>query len=109
MQLAAGSYLSWPRVVLLSVAGFLYGSVYWIISSIMFPGELLDVHTLQRYGDIEYFPLITSIAKFDFSASFAPIHPADGLHAFPLFGLVWHAALWKVFGLEAFIVADLLC
>ena len=57
-------------------------------------------------GDIQYYPLVESLSRFDFAPSFNNYFIAKKIITFPFLSLIWHVILFKFFGYYAFIILE---
>jgi hypothetical protein len=81
---------------------------YWLFSFAIHGPEPLIVKAIYRYGDLQYFPLIHSLASFDFSPTYLPSVSDPGIVRFPVVALAFHSLLYAQFGIFGFVLVDLI-
>ena len=99
-----------PRTtrILVVAAGALIGLSYWAVSFYLYPHEPFYVKVVYRIGDLQYFPLIESLARLDFSPTYSAVFSGSGLVRFPLPPLIPHALGFAMAGAVGLMLADVL-
>lgn len=75
-------------------------------SLIFFKSDFFITKILIETGDIQYYPVIESLSKFQLNPSFSNYFKADKIITFPIFSIIWHSVLFKFFGYYSFIILD---
>lgn len=75
-------------------------------SLIYFKSDFFITKILIETGDIQYYPVIESLSKFQFNPSFSNYFKADKIITFPIFSIIWHGILFKFFGHYSFIILE---
>jgi len=88
--------------------GLAIGLAYWVIALLAYPDETLLQWLIFRGGDLQYYPLIESLARFEFSPTYSSWSNSDGIVRFPIYSLLIHAFLFSSFGPTGFIIGDVL-
>jgi hypothetical protein len=78
----------------------------YFYSFIFFKNDFLITKILLETSDVQYYPLVESLSRFDFSPSFNNYFIAKKIITFPLLSLIWHAILFKFFNYYSFIVLE---
>tara|TARA_B110000967_G_scaffold21188_1_gene19677 strand:+ start:1580 stop:3460 length:1881 start_codon:yes stop_codon:yes gene_type:complete len=78
----------------------------WTLSFIIFPDDFLITKILVDTPDSQYYPIITSLANFDFSPSYHDNIDAENLLAFPYGPIILHALFYKIFGSISIILSE---
>ncbi|GAB6039417.1 hypothetical protein [Endothiovibrio diazotrophicus] len=89
------------------VAGALIGASYWAVAYLHYPAEPFYVKLLLRM-DAQYFPLIESLSRLEFSPTYSAVFSGSGLVDFPLAALIPHAIGFALAGPHGFILVDML-
>ncbi|AEG02036.1 hypothetical protein [Methylomonas methanica] len=92
--------------LLVTVAGALVGLSYWVVSFCFYPDEPFFVKVVYRIGDLQYFPLIESLARLDFSPTYSSVFAGTGLVRFPLPPLIPHAIGFALAGAAGMMLMD---
>ena len=80
----------------------------WILIFYNFEGFDSDLKILLNFNDIEYFPFIISLSEFNFSPSYNDYFEAEGLMTFPYASIILHSIFFKFFGLNGYIISQIL-
>ncbi|AGA28120.1 hypothetical protein Sinac_3892 [Singulisphaera acidiphila DSM 18658] len=86
----------------------LSGGTYWIATALRRPNEPSSISLLYRYGDTDYLPLIYSLARLKYREFV--VYEAAGTKSvsFPVFFMLPHALMVRLFGDYGFGYADAL-
>lgn len=71
-----------------------------------FKEDYLITKILLETSDIQYYPLVESLSRFEFSPSFSKHYIAEKNITFPYLSIIWHAILFKFFGYYSFIILE---
>ncbi|GAB6039426.1 hypothetical protein [Endothiovibrio diazotrophicus] len=88
------------------VAGALVGLAYWAAAFLLYPDEPFYLKVVFRLGDLQYFPLIESLARLDLSPTYSAVFSGSGLVRFPLPPLIPHAVGFALAGPAGLMAAD---
>src|SRR5262249_24788616 len=83
-----------------------FGLLYWFFAAIYRNHEPLRITIFYRFGDVDYLPLIYSLARAHYSEFLDPSSYGTGLLPFPIVSLLPYALSIAIFGDAGFIVAD---
>jgi|694.fasta_scaffold81826_4 hypothetical protein len=75
-------------------------------SLIYFKEDFLITKILIETGDIQYYPVVESLSKFQLNPSFSNHLKAEKILTFPFFSLIWHSILFKFFDYYSFIILE---
>ena len=78
----------------------------WTLSFIIFPDDFLITKILVDTPDSQYYPIITSLANFDFSPSYHDNIDTENLLTFPYGPIILHALFYKIFGSISIILSE---
>lgn len=90
-------------IFLLTVILFLLKYFYTFF---FFKEDFLITKILLETSDIQYYPLVESLSRFEFSPSFSKNYIAEKIITFPYLSIIWHAILFKFFGYYSFIILE---
>ena len=68
--------------------------------------DFLITKILLETSDIQYYPLVETLSRFDFFPSFNSYFIAKKIITFPFLSIIWHAILFKFFGYYSFIILE---
>ncbi len=77
----------------------------WILSFVYFDNSTI-VNTIFNVKDIQYFPLIISVSDFIFNPSYLENYNENRLLPFPIYGIIFHALFFKLFGVFSIITLE---
>jgi hypothetical protein len=77
----------------------------WFIS-IIYTNSSLITKIILIIEDVQYFPIIISIANLDFSPTYQEIISNLKILSFPLYGVVVHSLFYKIIGVYSFIILE---
>jgi hypothetical protein len=80
---------------------------YWLISWWQHPTDPLSTIIIYRVGDIQYFPLIQALSRFQFGDFCLYEFRGTGVLSFPFIAFIPHALSYRLFGPFGFILADI--
>jgi hypothetical protein len=78
----------------------------WAISYIIFPSDFLITKVLFDTPDSQYYPIVKSLANFNFSPSYNESIKAENLLTFPYGPIILHSIFYKIFGNVSFIILE---
>ena len=78
----------------------------WLISYLFFPSEPLLNKVIFDLEDHLYFPLIVNLSNLDFSPDYLVNYFPNKIITFPIYSLIFHAAIYSIFGEYSFIIAE---
>jgi hypothetical protein len=110
MRLWKSRSSAWRLALLVVIAGV--GVVrLWSDAWRLHPNDPWSVSVIYRArgtGDIEYFPLISQLARGVFGEAYVYEEMGRGIMSFPVASVAPHAVLMRLFGPAGFVVADAL-
>ena len=77
----------------------------WIISWTYFDNSIL-VDTIFNINDIQYFPIVKSFSELTFNPSYLDNLSENKLLTFPIYSILIHSILFKIFHIYSFIVLE---
>ena len=98
--------MSLKRKYILFLIPFLLFVNKWVLSFIIYPNDFLLTKVLFDTPDIQYYPIITSLANFDFYPSHNDIIEAKNIFTFPYGSIILHSLLYKIFGYISIILSE---
>ena len=98
--------MSLKRKYILFLIPFLLFVNKWALSFIIYPNDFLLTKVLFDTPDIQYYPIITSLANFDFYPSHNDIIEAKNIFTFPYGSIILHSLLYKIFGYISIILSE---
>ena len=98
--------MSLKRKYILFLIPFLLFVNKWAFSFIIYPNDFLLTKVLFDTPDIQYYPIITSLANFDFYPSHNDIIEAKNIFTFPYGSIILHSWLYKIFGYISIILSE---
>lgn len=98
--------MSLKRKYILFLIPFLLFVNKWVLSIIIYPNDFLLTKVLFDTPDIQYYPIITSLANFDFYPSHNDIIEAKNIFTFPYGSIILHSWLYKIFGYISIILSE---
>jgi len=78
----------------------------WVLSFIIYPSDFLITKVLFDTPDIQYYPIIISLANFDFYPSHNDIIQAENIFTFPYGSIILHSFLYKIFGYISILLSE---
>jgi hypothetical protein len=78
----------------------------YFYSLFFFKEDFLISKILLETSDIQYYPLVETLSRFDFFPSFNSYFIAKKIITFPFLSIIWHAILFKFFGYYSFIILE---
>ncbi len=82
------------------------GQRYWLVAAFQRPHDSLGVAAMYRHHDIQYYPLISSLAQGNLGEGNLWENRGQGLVSFPFASVSLHAACLRLFGIVGLMVAD---
>ncbi len=82
------------------------GQRYWLVTAFQRPHDSLGVAAMYRHHDIQYYPLISSLAQGNLGEGNLWENRGQGLVSFPFASVSLHAACLRLFGIVGLMVAD---
>ncbi len=79
----------------------------WIISVTYFDNSIL-VNTIFNIEDIQYFPIIISLANLNFNPSYLAGVIAEKSITFPIYSILFHSIFFKIFNVYSFLILEFL-
>lgn len=79
----------------------------WLVLSVYFENDIIT-NVITNIKDQQYFPLIISLAKLDFSPTYIDSIKNLKIISFPLYGILFHSTFYSFFGIYSFIVLEFL-
>ena len=95
------------KYILFLIPFFLFANK-WVLSFIIHPNDFLLTRVLFDTPDIQYYPIIISLANLDFYPSFSDITQAERIFTFPYGSIILHSLLYKIFGYISIIFSELI-
>lgn len=81
---------------------------YWLISWWQHYGAPLSSIVMYRVGDINYYPLISGLSRFNFGETMLFELKGTGISSFPFGAIFIHSLFYRFFNLFGFILVDVL-
>ena len=78
----------------------------WALSYIVFPNDFLITKILFDTPDSQYYPIVKSLANFDFYPSFNDSIKTENILTFPYGAIILHSLFYKIFGNISFIILE---
>tara|TARA_B100000768_G_scaffold151918_1_gene147339 strand:- start:650 stop:2503 length:1854 start_codon:yes stop_codon:yes gene_type:complete len=78
----------------------------WAISYIIFPSDFTITKVLFDTPDSQYYPIVKSLANFDFSPSYNESIKTENLLTFPYGPIILHSVFYNIFGNVSFIIIE---
>jgi len=78
----------------------------YFYSFFFFKEDFLITKILLETSDIQYYPLVETLSRFDFFPSFNSYFIAKKIITFPFLSIIWHAILFKFFGYYSFFILE---
>ena len=78
----------------------------WALSYIIFPSDFLITKVLFDTPDSQYYPIVKSLANFDFSPSYNENLSTQNLLTFPYGPIILHSIFYKILGNMSFIILE---
>ena len=78
----------------------------WAISYMIFPSDFTITKVLFDTPDSQYYPIVKSLANFDFSPSYNESIKTENLLTFPYGPIILHSVFYKIFGNISFIIIE---
>ncbi len=78
----------------------------WALSFIIYPSDLLLTKVLFHTLDSQYYPIVKSLANFDFSPTYNENITSDKLLTFPYGPFILHSIFYKILGNSSFILIE---
>jgi hypothetical protein len=82
------------------------GQRYWLVTAFQRPHDSLTVAAMYRHHDIQYYPLISSLAQGNLGEGNLWENRGQGLVSFPFASVSLHAGCLRLFGIVGLMVAD---
>src|SRR5579862_5530958 len=82
------------------------GQRYWLVTAFQRPHDSLAVAAMYRHHDMQYYPLISSLAQGNLGEGNLWENRGQGLVSFPFASVSLHAACLRLFGIVGLMVAD---
>lgn len=82
------------------------GQRYWLVAAFQRPHDSLAVAAMYRHHDMQYYPLISSVASGNFGEGNLWENRGHGLVSFPFASVALHALCLRLFGIVGLMVAD---
>lgn len=79
----------------------------WLVIGVYFENDIIT-NVITNIKDQQYFSLILSIAKLDFSPTYLESIKNLNMISFPLYGVLFHSIFFSFFGIYSFIVLEFL-
>ena len=79
---------------------------YWLVAAFQRPHDSLAVAAMYRHHDMQYYPLISSLAQGNFGEGNLWENKGQGLVSFPFASVSLHAICMRLFGIVGLMVAD---
>ena len=98
--------MSLKRKYILFLIPFLLFVNKWALSFIIYPNDFLLTKILFDTPDIQYYPIIISLANFDFYPSYNEIIQAKNIFTFPYGSIILHSLLYKIFGYISIVLSE---
>jgi hypothetical protein len=92
--------------ILIFILTVLFFFLKYFYSFFLFKEDYLITKILLETSDIQYYPLVESLSRFDFSPSFNDHFIAQKIITFPILSLIWHVILFKFFNYYSFIILE---
>ena len=78
----------------------------WALSYIIFPSDFLITKVLIDTPDSQYYPIVKSLANFDFSPNYNENITTQNLLTFPYGPIILHSVFYKILGNMSFIILE---
>ena len=78
----------------------------WALSYIIFPSDFLITKVLLDTPDSQYYPIVKSLANFDFSPNYNENIKTENLLTFPYGPIILHSVFYKILGNLSFIILE---
>ena len=85
-------------ILIILLSSFIFFIIKWYYSYSIFGNEEFIFKVLFDTQDKQYLPLIKSLSNLNFSPGYSDFYENLKLLSFPMYGLIFHAILLKIFG-----------
>lgn len=92
--------------VFIFILTIIFITLKYSYSLFFFKEDFFITKILLETSDLQYYPLVESLSRFDLSPSFNKYYEAKKIITFPFLSLIWHAILFKFFGYYSFIILE---
>jgi hypothetical protein len=92
--------------IIIFILTTIFITLKYCYSFFFFREDFFITKILLETTDIQYYPLVESLSRFDLSPSFNNYYVAKKNITFPFLSLIWHAILFKSFGYYSFIILE---
>ncbi len=92
-------------VLIFTLTTFIFFSKYFN-SFFLFNEDYIITKILLETSDIQYYPLVESLSRFDLSPSFSKYFTPQKIITFPILSIIWHAIFFKFLNYYSFIVLE---
>lgn len=87
------------------ITSVIFGS-FWLSLFLAFPGEPISISVIFRGNDLQYFPFVESLSRFELSPTYSKSVTSEYVSAYSMSSFVLHSILFSMTGPFGFVISD---